>query len=93
MDFVLISSKHFQKQFNELDENYKRLIKSKLDLAKQNPYRFKALKIKNHKLFRIRLTINSKEVRLIYKVLEPNVIILCLLERKKDYKDLRKYLQ
>lgn len=46
-----------------------------------------------HRLFRVPLNINSKEMRLIYKIIKPNIILICLLERKHDYKDLKKYLK
>jgi AAA15 family ATPase/GTPase len=33
----------------------------------------------------------SEETRLIYVVIEPNIVLLCLLDRKKGYRDLEKY--
>ncbi|KAF5412327.1 MAG: hypothetical protein C5S47_01585 [Candidatus Methanogasteraceae archaeon] len=32
-------------------------------------------------------------MRLIYAVLSPNIILVCLLDRKDDYTDLEKYLK
>lgn len=93
MQFKLISTKGFQEQTKYLDLKTKRIIDNKLDLILQNPYRFKALKYSKHKLFRVPLNINSKEMRLIYKIINPNIILICLLERKHDYKDLKKYLK
>ncbi|PIN70143.1 hypothetical protein COV93_02705 [Candidatus Woesearchaeota archaeon CG11_big_fil_rev_8_21_14_0_20_43_8] len=43
-------------------------------------------------LFRVRLDIQSRETRLVYAIIEPNVMLVCLLSRKKVYKDLEKYL-
>jgi len=66
----------------------------KLDLIRENPYRYKKLhSTRLSKVFRVRLSIESKEMRLIYAVIEPNIILVCLLERKKDYKDLEKHLK
>lgn len=93
MDFNIISTKDFDSQFNSLNEKYMELIRNKIILIKENPYRFKALTIKRHKLFRVRLNINKKETRLIYKIIEPNIILICLLERKHDYNDLKKFLE
>ena len=93
MIFKLISTKGFQQQAKYLDIKTKRILDNKLDLILQNPYRFKALNYKNHKLFRVPLNINSKETRLIYKIINPNIILNCLLERKRNYKDLKKYLK
>ena len=93
MEFKLIAHKNFQKQFNKLEIKHQKLIQEKSQLIKQNPFRFKALKYPKHKLFRVPLNINSKEMRLIYKIINPNIILICLLERKHDYKDLKKYLK
>lgn len=93
MEFKLISTKSFQEQSKYLDIKTKRILDNKLDLILENPYRFKALKHKDHKLFRVPININSKETRLIYKIIEPNIILICLLERKHNYKDLKKYLK
>lgn len=93
MNFKIISTTGFQKQFDNLGLKYQFLIREKTNLIKQNPSRFKALKYPGHKLFRVPLNFNSKEMRLIYKIIEPNIILLCLLKRKHDYKDLKKYLK
>jgi len=94
MKFKIIPSNSFNKQLCKLDEKSKKLIYNKIQLIKQNPFRFKRIHTdKFSKVFRVRLSIQSKETRLIYVVLEPNIILVCLLDRKKDYKDLEKYLQ
>lgn len=92
MNFKIISTELFNKQLNSLEIKYIKLIKKKINLLKENPHRFKALK-SHHKIFRIRLNINKKETRLIYKIIEPNIILICLLERKHNYKDLKKILK
>jgi mRNA-degrading endonuclease RelE of RelBE toxin-antitoxin system len=94
MSHNITSSKEFKKQFDSLSEKSKKIIHNKIQLIKQNPYRFKRIHSKNYsKVFRIRLNLQQKETRLIYTIIEPNIILICLLDRKKDYKDLEKYLE
>jgi len=93
MNYKIKSLKTFHKQVSKLNKNSKRVIYDKIQLLKKNPYRFKRIHSKQYsKVFRIRLNIKSKETRMIYTIIEPNVILVCLLDRKKDYKDLEKYL-
>ena len=69
-------------------ENY-----DKINLIKENPYRYKRIRSKKYsKVFRIRFSVENRETRLIYVILEPDIILVCLLDRKKDYNDLEKYL-
>ena len=94
MNYNIISSKEFKKQFDNLSQNSKRILHDKIQLIKQNPYSFKRIHSNNYsKIFRVRLNIEQKETRLIYTIIEPNIILVCLLDRKKDYKDLEKYLK
>lgn len=93
MTFNIEYSNTFLKQILKLDKKSKEKIKEKIFLIEENPFRFKKIHTKNfRKAFRVRLNIENKETRLIYVVIEPNIILVCLLERKKDYKDLEKYL-
>lgn len=85
---------YFAKQLSEFDGAAKRLIANKIDLIKQNPYRNKRIHSKKFgRVFRVRLNIGKKELRMIYVVVEPEVILVCFLDRNKDYKDLEKYLK
>ena len=94
MTFKIIPSKLFLKQIRKLDEKSKRIVGDKIGLIKENPYRYKRIHSKIFsKVFRIRLNIKNKETRLVYIVIEPNVILICLLERKKGYRNLEKYLK
>ena len=94
MSFGIIPSNDFNKQIFELDSKSKKIIYDKIQLIKQNPYRFKRIHSKRHsRIFRVRFNINKKEMRLIYVVINPNIILVCLLHRKRDYKDLEKYLK
>lgn len=93
MSFKIKALKVFSKQFNKLDDRSKEVIREKINLISENPFRYKKINSPSFsKVFRIRLNLQDKETRLIYAVIEPNIILVCLLERKKDYKDLEKYL-
>ena len=71
----------------------KQLKSFKVELIEQNPFRFKALHSKLYsRVFRIRLNIGGKETRLIYVVLGSKIILVCLLPRSKEYKNLENYL-
>jgi mRNA-degrading endonuclease RelE of RelBE toxin-antitoxin system len=94
MTFSIKLAPAFIDQLKELDEKSKRIIEEKLVLIQQNSFHFKSIHSKQFKkVFRVRLTIQNAEKRLIYVVIEPNIIVVCLLERKHDYKDLEKYLR
>jgi len=94
MIFSIKSLGVFTQQVSELDSKSKRIIYDKIQLLKENPYRYKRVHSKQYsKVFRIRLNIRSEETRLIYVIIEPNIILVCLLDRKHDYKDLEKYLK
>jgi len=93
MSFIIKTTKTFSRQTKKLDSKSKKLIREKIGLIEENPFRFKRIHSKKfNKAFRVRLNLQGKETRLIYVVVEPNIIIVCLLERKKDYKDLEKHL-
>ena len=93
MKYEIKSLEFFLGQLKGLDEKSKRVIRDKIDLIKENPYRYKRVRSKQYsRVFRIRFSIQGKETRLIYVVIEPNVVLCCLLDRKKDYKDLERYL-
>ncbi len=94
MNFTVIPTKVFLEQLRGLEEKEKRIIESKIELLKINPFRFKKIHSKTYnKVFRIRLTINNVDARLIYTIMEPNVILVCILARKNDYSDLERYLR
>lgn len=93
MTYIIKFTGQFLKQFRTLDSKSKRIIDDKIALIKENPYRYKKIHSHNYsRVFRVRLEIHSQEKRLIYAVVEPNILIVCLLDRKKDYKDLEKYI-
>ncbi|MBU0957711.1 MAG: 8-oxoguanine DNA glycosylase, N-terminal domain-containing protein [Nanoarchaeota archaeon] len=94
MNYIIKALKFFEKQIKELDKESKKIIHEKIKLIKQNPFRYKKIHSKKYsRVFRIRFNLKQKETRLIYVVINPNIILTCLLDRKKDYKDLEKYLK
>ncbi|MDP3727850.1 MAG: hypothetical protein Q8R18_00180 [bacterium] len=93
MDYVLKPSNFFLEQLDDLSEDSKKLIDNKLQLVKINPYRNKRIEGYSLFLFRIRFEDNRKEKRVIYLVDKPSIKILCILDRDKEYKDLKKYLK
>ena len=93
MTYTVKPAEFFLEQLARFDEKSKQLIKNKIELIKENPFHFKRIHSKKfNKVFRVRLNLQGKETRLIYVVLEPNIILACLLERNKNYTDLEKYL-
>lgn len=93
MSYEIKALKIFQDQISKLDEKSRRIIYDKIRLIKENPYHYKRIHSKQYsKVFRVRLSIQQKETRLIYVILEPSIVIVCLLNRKKEYTDLENYL-
>jgi len=94
MSYEIIPSKEFLNQLKSINPKYRRIIETKINLIKENPYRYKRIHSKNYsRVFRVRFSIENKETRLIYIILEPSIILVCLLDRKRDYNDLEKHLE
>jgi mRNA-degrading endonuclease RelE of RelBE toxin-antitoxin system len=91
--YELIPSKFFLNQLDDLDDSSKKLLKEKVLLVKINPYRYKRIKGYDLFLFRIRFEDGRKEKRLIYLLEKPKIKVLCILDRDKEYKDLKKFLK
>ncbi|MGA1823003.1 MAG: hypothetical protein ACMUIG_10810 [Thermoplasmatota archaeon] len=92
-EYELIPTKFFLDQLDDMDDSSKKLIKEKLLLVKINPYRYKRIKGYDLFLFRIRFEDGRKEKRLIYLLDKRKIKILCILDRDKDYKDLKRFLK
>jgi len=93
MKFEVVATGSFQEQFNNLSEKHQRQVKKKVELIEQNPFRSKAIHSKLYsRVFRVRLNIQGSETRLIYVVLGSKIILVCLLDRADEYRDLEKYL-
>ena len=93
MEFVIKPSEFFLEQVEELSAKAARIVEDKIRMLKVNPFRFKRIEGQGLFLFRIRFEDDQKEKRVIYLVDKPQVKILCILDRDKEYKDLRKYLE
>ena len=93
MSYIIKPTYFFLEQLNDISSDSAKIIIEKLNLIKINPFRYK--RIKGHKLFlfRIRLKDKGKEKRLIYLVQGKIIKVLCILNRDKEYKDLKKYLK
>jgi len=93
MNFTIKALPYFKEQVMKLDTQSRRIIHEKIQLVRENPYRNKKIHSRQFsKVFRIRLSLHAKETRLVYVVIEPSIILVCLLDRKKEYKDLEKFL-
>ncbi len=93
MKFELVATEFFIEQIEDLDKKSKDQIKEKIDLISSNPFRFKRIHAKTvNNVFRVRLNLQNNEIRLIYAVLSPNIVLVCLLDRKNNYTYLEKYL-
>ncbi len=93
MTFAVKLSAVMVGQLDGLDERSKSLVWGKIKLIEENPFHFKKIHSQRfRKVFRVRLSVQNRETRLIYVVLEPNIIIVCLLERNRDYRGLEKQL-
>lgn len=94
MTFEIQALEVFEDQIQGLDTKSKRVIRRKIDLIRRNPFRYKTIHSKRYSnVFRVRFSIARSEVRLVYVVLGTTVVLCCLLDRKRGYKDLEKYLE
>ena len=94
MNFLIKTTELFLEQIKNLDEKSKRIIKNKINLVELNPYRYKRIHSKKFsKVFRVRLNLRGREVRMVYIVLRQTIVLVCLLDRKRGYRDLEKYLE
>jgi hypothetical protein len=93
MVYVIKPSRFFLQQVDEISGEAAKLIEEKLKLAKVNPYRYKRIFGYKLFLFSIRFEDGRKEKRVVYLVDKPFIKVLCILDRDKEYKDLKKYLK
>ncbi len=94
MNFEVVATEYFVNQLEAFPEKVKKIIKSKIEFVKFDPFRYKKIHSKQFsQVYRIRLNIENEESRLIYTVLGNKIIFVCVLDRKNDYKDLEKYLE
>jgi len=84
----IVYSSSFIDQVRVLDKRTKKIIRKKLNLASENPFRFKSIKGYG-RMFRIRIG----DRRMIYLVDRRTIKILMLTDRKKGYQDLVSYIK
>jgi hypothetical protein len=90
--YILEALDFFREQFEELSPDAAKTVERKLLLAKESPFHNKAVRGFGMPLFRIRFQDNHKEKRVIYLVDRPAIVAICILDRDKDYKNLRPLL-
>jgi hypothetical protein len=89
MAFAFKFSRHFVAQWDCYDTKTKDIVKKKLCLVKQNPFRYPTHEGYRF-VFKVKLTIENKYSRLIYAVFMPDkehITILGVFDRKVGYKD------
>ena len=93
MSYIFKPLDIFLEQVKKLPKKDKNQLKKRLELIRENPFRHKRIHSQKYtRVFRVRMKLRNKETRLIYVVIEPNIILVCFLDRGKNYKDLEKYL-
>ncbi|MDP2717647.1 MAG: hypothetical protein Q8P02_02805, partial [Candidatus Micrarchaeota archaeon] len=93
MKHSLKPSRLFLKQVRELNEQERRLVAEKLELAKLNPFRYKALHGPGlTKVFEIKATLDGLYSRIIYFLDGPEIKIAGIINRKNEFKDLMRLL-
>lgn len=94
MSYNIITLDRFIKQVSKLNKEDKKRVYDKIQLIKENPFRFKHIKSDSYPhTFRVCLSIQRKETKLIYVIIKPDIILVCLMDRKKEYKDLENNLK
>jgi hypothetical protein len=88
MEYAILPTNLFLAQLEGISQEARHTLEKKLDLVKLNPYRNKRIHGHNLLLFRILFEDGRKEKRFIYLVEKPTIMLICILDRNKDYKDL-----
>ncbi len=86
-------SNFFLEQVEGLSKEARRVVADKLRLLKENPFRYKALKGFGLFLFRVRFEDSRREKRIVYLIEGKFIKVLCIIDRDKGYKNLKKYLK
>ena len=92
--YKIYYKKEFLNQVKRLNSKTKQILKKKINLLETEPFRFKKIKhSKINSLFRIRFQNDNKKLRLIYQVEKNKIILICILNRKNNYKGLKNYFK
>jgi len=92
MSYVLKPTKFLMTQIDDLSDRAKTILKEKFLMIKENPARFKQIVGFPYNLFRIRFQDLGKSKRLIYSIDKNEIKLLCIINRDKNYSDLKKYI-
>ncbi|MBI5226122.1 hypothetical protein HY994_02675 [Candidatus Micrarchaeota archaeon] len=88
-NYTLRPSHVFLDQAKELTAEENQLIIKKLDVVKQNPFRYKSLRIPGlSKVFEIKITLQNRYCRIIYVLDGNEILVEGIILRKNDFKDL-----
>jgi len=89
LSFQLKFTNYFLEQWKSYDEKTKAFIQKKLDLIRQNPFRFP--KHEGYRfVFKVKISVEQRYSRLMYAVFMPDaghITILGVFDRDVDYKD------
>lgn len=88
MSYELKVSEVCYKQIEQLGSRTVTQLYRKLQMVKLDPFRFKALKGFGIPVFRLRFSDQRRDMRLIYAVTANVILLLCILERSDDYREL-----
>ena len=92
MNYKLIPTKFLLGQLDLLSDKAKKILKEKILILKENPARFKQISGFPYNLFRIRFQDLGKSKRLIYAIEGGKIKLLYIINRDKNYSDLKKYI-
>ena len=92
MSYKLKPTIFILKQLDFLEDKTLEILEEKFVLLKSNPGRFKEIVGFPYNLFRIRFYDHNKSKRLVYAIDKEYIKLLCIIDRDKNYKNLRRYL-
>ena len=93
MNYTARPTPTFTKQFSKLNKMTQKILFDKIELAENNPFRNKSLTGFKIKLFRIRIKDNNIEKRAIYTINKDTIILIAIIKRRHDYRELKRTLK
>jgi len=88
--YQLRTTELYDRQVEDLSPEASAILVKKIELLLRNPARFKGLTGNG---FRIRFTDRRKQKRLVYRIDGDTVTLLMIIDRDKDYRELRNLLK
>lgn len=86
--YRLSTTKLYDRQIEDLSPEANALLVKKITLLLENPARYKSLS-GNGPQFRIRFSDRGKQKRLVYAIDSDRICLLTIIDRDKDYRELR----